>query len=186
MSELTSKRIVIGVCGGIACYKVCTLVSRLVQRGADVTVLMTEAATRFVTPLTFETLSGKPVFTSLWEAIDNHESQHIAVAKQCDAMVIAPATANTLAKLANGLCDNVVTTITCAVPRQTPVVIAPAMNAEMWDHPITQENIRKLKEIAAYRFVGPEEGWQACRTQGQGRMSEPEVIVDHVVTLLSR
>lgn len=176
--SLTDKRVLIAVTGGIAAYKACALVSRLVQDGAEVTVLMTEAATRFVGPLTFESLSGRPVHTSQWQQVENHDSQHIALARSADLMVIAPASANTIAKLAAGLCDNVVTTVACAMPRGVPVLLAPAMNAEMWENPITQRNVGTLRDVAGYRFVGPGEGWQACRTKGAGRMSEPEEILD--------
>jgi len=177
------KAVIVAVTGGIAAYKTCTLVSRLAQAGHDVTVLMTEAGTRFVTPLTFEALSGRPVYTSIWQQIEHHDSQHIALARRADAMVIAPASANTIAKLAHGICDNVVTTVACALPREpkaVPVLVAPSMNAEMWANPITQQNVRTLVEVLGWRMVGPGEGWQACRTKGAGRMSEPEQILEAV------
>jgi len=177
----------VAVTGGIAAYKTCTLVSRLAQTGHAVTVLMTEAATRFVTPLTFEALSGRPVHTSLWQQVENRDSQHIALARGADGMVIAPASANTIAKLAHGVCDNVVTTVVCALPREpkpTPVLLAPSMNAEMWANPITQQNVRTLVETLGWRIVGPGAGWQACRTQGAGRMSEAEEIFAAVESIL--
>lgn len=183
-TSLTSRRIVVGVTGGIACYKSAALVSRLVQGGAEVTVLMTEAATRFVGPLTFESLSGRPVHTSQWEQVESHDSQHVALARSADLMVIAPASANTIAKLAAGMCDNVVTTIACALPEGTPLLLAPAMNVQMWENAITQRNIRALTELRRTGLVGPEEGWQACRTLGVGRMSEPEAIVEAIAEAL--
>jgi phosphopantothenoylcysteine synthetase/decarboxylase len=180
---LSSKRIVVAVTGGIAAYKTAALVSKLAQAGAAVTVLMTESATRFVGPLTFQSLSGRPVYTSQWQAEEDLSSQHIATARAAQLMVIAPCSANTLAKLAAGVCDNVVTTVACALPRATPVLLAPAMNAEMWENPITQRNLATVREVLGYKTVGPGEGWQACRTQGAGRMSEPEEILAEITRL---
>ena len=177
---LTGRRIIVAVTGAIACYKSCTLVSRLAQAGAEVTVLMTASAERFVTRLTFQTLSGRPVYTSLWEAEENYDAQHIGLARAAALMVIAPASANTIAKLAHGICDNVVTTVAMAMPRETPVLLAPSMNAEMWGHPITQQNMTTLREVLGYQTVGPGTGWQACRTEGAGRMSEPDEIVEAI------
>lgn len=171
--------------GGIACYKACTLVSRLAQSGGQVTVLMTDAAVRFVTPLTFESLSGRPVHTSVWQQTDSYDSQHVALARSANLMIIAPASANTIAKLAHGLCDNVVTTIACALPRTTPVLIAPSMNEGMWRNPITQRNLATVREVLGYHVIGPDEGWQACRTHGVGRMAEPEAILDRAGELLT-
>lgn len=184
-APLSGKRILVGLAGGIACYKTATVVSRLVQRGAEVTVLMTESATRFIAPLTFESLSGRQVYTSQWEQVESRDSQHVALARAADLLVIAPASANTVAKLAAGLCDNAVTTVACALPRSTPVLLAPAMNAQMWENPITQRNLDTLRQVLGYHTIGPETGWQACRTQGPGRMSEPEAIVEAVEKLMS-
>lgn len=175
---LSGKHIAVALSGGIACYKIATLVSRLVQQGADVRVLMTEAATRFVGPLTFQSISGKPVLTSIWQADDHPDSQHVGVARSCDLMVIAPATANTIAKLAHGLTDDVVALVACALPASTPLLIAPAMNADMWANGIVQKNIATLKALPNVTLIGPESGWQACRTDGAGRMSEPEAILE--------
>ncbi len=177
---LFGKHINVALSGGIACYKTATLVSRLVQQGADVRVLMTEAATQFVGPLTFQSLSGKPVLTSIWQADDHPDSQHVGVARWCDLMIIAPATANTIAKLAHGLTDDVVSLVACALPNKTPLLIAPAMNADIWANAIVQKNIATLKALPNVTLIGPESGWQACRTEGAGRMSEPEAILDHI------
>jgi phosphopantothenoylcysteine synthetase/decarboxylase len=183
-TNLSGSRLLVALTGGIACYKMATVVSRLVQRGAQVTVLMSDAARRFVGPLTFESLSGRPVLTSQWEQVDSHDSQHVALARSAHLMVIAPASANTLARLAAGLCDNIVTTVACALPRTTPLLLAPAMNAQMWEHPLTQRNLQTLREVVGCHTVGPETGWQACRTQGPGRMSEPEAIIAEIEKLL--
>ena len=174
----TDRRVLVGLTGGIPCYKTATLVSALTQAGADVRVLMTEAATRFVAPLTFQSLSGHPVITSIWQADDRPDAQHVALARWAELLVIAPATADIIAKLAAGTCDDVVSLTACALPRQTPVLIAPAMNAQMWENPVTQRNVRTVKELLGYGAVGPETGWQACRTKGAGRMSEPSAILE--------
>lgn len=182
---LSGKRIAVALSGGIACYKTATLVSRLVQQGADVRVLMTEAATKFVGPLTFQSLSGKPVLTSTWQADDHPDSQHVGVARWCDLMVIAPATANTIAKLAHGLTDDVVSLVACALPASTPLLIAPAMNADMWANGIVQKNIATLDALDNVTLIGPDSGWQACRTDGAGRMSEPEAILSEIAIKFS-
>ncbi|MHB1158028.1 MAG: flavoprotein [Phycisphaerales bacterium] len=181
------KRVLVAVTGGIAAYKTCTLVSRLTQAGCDVTVLMTQAAQRFVTPLTFEALSGHAVHTSLWRQLGDHESQHIALARNAHLLVIAPASANTLAKLAHGIADNVVTTVALAMPRSpaaVPVLLAPAMNADMWANPLVQRNLAILRDELGWHTVGPDTGWQACRTSGPGRMAEPDAVLEQAVTLL--
>ena len=170
-------KVMIAVTGGIAAYKIPTVVSSLVQAGANVRVLMTEAAARFVTPLTFQSLSGQPVISSIWDTSDYHESMHIGLARWCDLLVIAPASADAIAKLAAGICDDVVSLTACALPRSTPVLLAPAMNEQMWENPVTQRNVSTVKQILGYHTVGPAEGWQACRTAGAGRMSEPQQII---------
>jgi phosphopantothenoylcysteine decarboxylase/phosphopantothenate--cysteine ligase len=177
--------VIVALTGGIACYKVATVVSRLVQGGASVRVLMTEGATHFVAPLTFQALSGNPVITSIWQADDRPDSQHIGLARWCDLYILAPATADILAKLAAGICDDVVSLTACALPRTTPVLLAPAMNAQMWENPITQRNLATVKQLLRYQTVGPETGWQACRTAGAGRMSEPEAILEAAAKVMA-
>lgn len=170
-----------GVGGGIAAYKVCTVVSRLAQAGADVTVCMTESATRFVTPLTFQALSARPVYTSQWEHVENQDPQHVGLARSADCMVIAPCTMDLMARLATGRADDVVTLIVSAIDRaKTPVILVPAMNEQMWNQPATQRNLRTLVEDG-FTIIGPATGWQACRTVGAGRMVEAEEIVEKVV-----
>jgi phosphopantothenoylcysteine decarboxylase len=145
---------------------------------------MTESATRFVAPLTLQSLSGRSVLSSMWQTDDHPDSQHIGVARWCELMIVAPATANTIARLAAGACDDVVSLVACALPRTTPLLLAPAMNEQMWQSPLTQRNVRTLCELMGWRTVGPESGWQACRTQGAGRMSEPEAILAAAEALL--
>ncbi len=178
-------RVVVMVTGGIAAYKTATLVSRLVQDGAEVTVAMTESATRFVTPLTFQALSGRPVYTSVWEHIESNDPQHIATAKAADAVVIAPCSMDCLARIATGRADDVVTLILAAVDAtSTPVLIAPAMNKVMWNQYSTQRNVHTLRKDG-FLFVGPSSGWQACRTVGVGRMSEPDEILEALSSALA-
>ena len=181
-SSLKAREIVVGVCGGIAAYKVADVVSKLVQLGAGVTVCMTDEAQKFVTPLTFEALSGRPVRTNTFNLVESSDPQHIALTERADLMLIAPATANVIAKIAHGLCDDLVSLMVAAAA--CPVVFAPAMNNRMWDNPIAQENVTKLT-TQGYRFIGPESGWLACRNVGAGRLSEPATIVEQVITMLA-
>lgn len=179
---LSGKRLIVGVCGGIAAYKACEVVSQLAQRGAQVHVVMTDAATKFVTPLTFESLSANKVATSSWTLSDSADPQHIKLTEKSDLMLIVPATVNLLAKVAHGLTDDLLSLMINA--SSCPVVFAPSMNNRMWDHPATAENVDKLKKWG-YQFIGPEAGWLACRNVGMGRLSEPKQIIDEVVAMLS-
>ena len=178
---LSGREIVVGVCGGIAAYKVADVVSKLVQAGAGVTVCMTAEAQRFVTPLTFEALSGRAVRTGTFDLVESSDPQHISLTERADLMLVAPATNNVIAKVAHGLTDDLLSLMICAAA--CPVVFAPAMNNRMWAHPVAQENVAKLKGLG-YRFIGPEEGWLACRNVGAGRLSEPGRIVEEVTQLL--
>ena len=179
---LKGRELIVAVCGGIAAYKVADVVSKLVQLGAGVSVVMTPAAQKFVTPLTFEALSGRKVRTSTHDLIESSDPQHIGLTERADLMLVAPATNNTIAKVAAGFCDDLVSLMVCAAA--CPVVFAPAMNNRMWDHPIAQENFGKLASLG-YRFIGPEAGWLACRNVGVGRMSEPAKIVEEVTRMLT-
>ena len=180
---LTGKQIVLGVTGGIAAYKACEVVSRLRKLGAGVDVIMTENATRLVQPLTFETLSCRPVCVDTFARVESWDVKHISLAQKADLFLIAPATANIIAKMAHGLADDMLSTTVLAT--KAPVVIAPAMNTGMWTHPATQENIRTLKSRGV-TLVGPDSGPLACGDSGAGRMSEPETIVAKVVEMLTR
>jgi phosphopantothenoylcysteine decarboxylase/phosphopantothenate--cysteine ligase len=181
-SSLKGREIIVAVCGGIAVYKAADLVSKLVQRGCGVTVCMTEEARKFVTPLTFQALSARPVHTGIFELMDSSDPQHIALTGKADLMLVAPATSNLIAKVAAGICDDLVSLMVCAAG--CPVVFCPAMNNRMWAHPIAQGNVQKLASIG-YTFIGPEEGWLACRNVGAGRLSDPQTIVDAVVKMLT-
>ncbi len=183
---LSGVNVLVGVSGGIAAYKAAALVSRLAQSGAMVTVAMTESSARFVTPLTFQALSGRPVYTSPWDHIESADPQHIALARNCHVAIVAPCTMDCMAKLASGRCDDVVTLILSAIDRsRTSVLLAPAMNSAMWAQPSNQRNVRQLLEDG-FQLIGPDEGWQACRTSGPGRMSEPDALFDAVVAAVKR
>lgn len=170
--SLTNTKILIGVSGGIAAYKVPNLVRLLRKAGADVQVMMTDSAREFVTPLTFEAVSQRPVYTSLWQGGSGMiATRHIDLATWPDLVLVAPATANLLAKLAWGLANDFVTTVLSATPK--PILLSPAMNPEMWENRATQENLVRLKHLG-YEIIDPDEGSMACETVGVGRMPEPE------------
>ena len=173
----------LGVTGSIAAYKAAEITSRLAKEGANVNVVMTADAQKFITPLAFKTLSRNPVETDLYGETEGWKPTHIKLADEADLLLIAPATANTLAKMANGLADDALTCIALALNPRTPVLIAPAMNGKMWLHPATQQNVATLKERGA-EFMGPEEGMLSCGYEGIGRLFEPERIVQRALELL--
>lgn len=179
-------KIALGVCGGIAAYKACEVVRLLQDQGIRVQVVMTAAAQEFVRPLTFAALSGEKVITGLWEsggAQPNLDSavEHISVAQSIDALVVAPCTADTLAKFAHGQADDFLSTLYLATP--APVVLAPAMNVEMWQHPATQENLQTLRQRGV-RIVEPDSGYLACGMVGAGRLADPETIASAALAIL--
>ena len=178
---IRGREILVGVTGGIAAYKTAALVSALVQAGAGASVIMTEHATRFVGPLTFQTLTGRAVHTDLFESPDVYKAEHIALAERAELVVVAPATANCLAKLAHGIADDLLSTVLLAV--EAPLLAAPAMNARMWAHPAVKANVELLRSRGV-RFIGPEEGRLACGTVGPGRMAEPQEILRQIVDIL--
>ena len=179
---LKDKTVVIGVSGGIAVYKACDIVSRLKKLNANVHVIMTNNATEFVTPLTFQSLSQNYVVNDMFEEPKTWDVEHISLAKKADVFLIAPATANVIGKIANGICDDMLTTTVMATTGK--VLIAPAMNTNMYRNPILQRNITILKELG-YNFVDPESGRLACGDVGEGKLAQPEVIVNEVVNLLT-
>ncbi|MCP4249434.1 MAG: hypothetical protein GY778_20520 [bacterium] len=179
--DLSGYEVVVGVCGGIAAYKVGQVVSTLIQRGASVTVAMTESATRFVGPTTFAALTGRPVITSLWTGPAAYDPQHVRLTEALDLLLLAPATYNMIGKLAGGIADDAVSTLAAAA--NSPVLLAPAMNTRMWENPVCRANVQKLTDLG-YRLIDPGEGWLACRTIGPGRMAEAEEIVDVVTRQL--
>ncbi len=179
--DLSGYEVLVGVCGGIAAYKVCEVVSGLVQRGADVTVAMTSAAQKFVGPATFQALSGRRVLTSMWHDVETAEVRHISVTDAADLILIAPATANIIGKIAAGIADDLVSTL--VVGAASCVLLAPAMNNRMWENPVVRRNVTSLQELG-YEMVGPGEGWLACRSVGRGRMAEAAEIIDAIATRL--
>lgn len=182
-SALKGREILLGVSGGIAAYKTAHLVSRLVQAGAGVSVVMTENATRFVGPLTFQTLTSRPVYTDLFAAPEGYQTKHVALADRAELVVVAPATADLLGKLAHGIADDLLSTTLLAV--DVPVLLAPAMNVRMWNHPAVRANVAALR-ARGVRLVGPEAGRLACGTVGAGRMAEPEDIFTEILAMLGQ
>ena len=178
---LKGENIILGVTGGIACYKSCEIVSRLRKLNANVDVVMTKNATEFVQPLTFETLSSNPVAFDMFAPKKTYEVEHVSLAKKASLCVVAPATADIIAKLAEGIADDMLTTTMLAL--KCPVLIAPAMNTNMYENPITQANIETLKK-RGFIFVSPGEGRLACGDVGVGKMAEPVEIVSKIVELL--
>jgi phosphopantothenoylcysteine decarboxylase/phosphopantothenate--cysteine ligase len=172
------KTIILGVTGSIAAYKSADLASRLVKLGHDVFVVMTAHAAEFIAPLTLQTLSRHPVTTGIFDEKESWHPGHIALADSADLLLIAPATANTIAKLANGIADDALTSI--ALATRAPLFIAPAMNGKMWTHPATVENVSRLKKRGA-KFIGPARGQLACGYEGLGRLWDVDGIVESVV-----
>jgi phosphopantothenoylcysteine decarboxylase/phosphopantothenate--cysteine ligase len=179
MSSLAGKRILLGVTGSVAAYKAADLASRLTQEGALVDAVLTEAATRFVSPLTFQSVTGRKALADLWSG-DAHVA-HVALGRDLDLFVVAPATADVLARLAHGLADDLLTV--AALASCAPLVLCPAMDAGMWEHPATRANVETLRSRGAH-FIGPAEGRMASGLSGTGRFVEPEEIVEHLRTLL--
>jgi phosphopantothenoylcysteine decarboxylase/phosphopantothenate--cysteine ligase len=178
---MKGRKILIGVTGCIAAYKACELVSRLRQGGAEIRVVMTVKAREFVAPLSFRVLSGGPVFTDMFEAPRAFDPAHVSLAEWADIVVLAPATANSIGKIACGLADDLLSCVVMAT--KAPVLFAPAMNVNMYENRIVQENIRKLKAFG-YSFVGPEEGHLACGYEGAGRLAATEAIISSIAELM--
>ncbi len=181
MTELAGKTIVLGVSGGIAAYKAAELTRLLIKAGASVHVVMTENGARFVTPSTFQALSGNPVWLEAWDDRRANNMSHIDLTRRADALLIAPATANILAKLANGIADDLLSTL--ALARDCPLLVAPAMNKQMWQNPATRRNVAQLRTDGV-TIIGPDAGEQACGEVGEGRMSEPEAICEALTGFL--
>ena len=182
MNDLTGKRIVLGLTGGIACFKAAELCRSLVKAGAKVQVVMTEAAAQFITPVTMQALSGQAVYTSQWDAREGNNMAHINLSREADAILIAPASADFMAKLLHGKADELLSLMCLARPIQkVPLILAPAMNREMWAHPATQRNVAQLKQDGTY-VLGVGQGDQACGETGDGRMLEAEEILEELLS----
>ena len=178
---MKDKNILIGVCGGIACYKVCELISALKHKGANVYVMMTKNATEFITPLTLETLSKNKVVVDMFESHNHVEVEHISLARKADLTIIIPATANVIGKVANGIADDFLTTTIMATPNK--VIFAPSMNNGMYENKIVQDNISKLKKYG-YGFIEPEEGYLACGSVAKGKLASTKTIIEKVKEVL--
>ncbi|MBF0107161.1 MAG: hypothetical protein HQM16_17765 [Deltaproteobacteria bacterium] len=176
-----TKKVTLGICGGIAAYKACELTRLLVKKNIDVRVMMTQSAQQFVTPLTLQTLSNNPVVTDMFLLSKDSHIQHVGLADTADIVVIAPATANIIAKAAHGICDNIVSTVINAAT--APILFVPGMNVHMYNNPATVENIQKLTNWGRH-FIGPDQGDLACGYKGRGRMAEPTAILNAILTLL--
>ena len=174
-------KVALGVTGGISVYKAVEVLRGLQKRGVEVQVVMTKNATRMVTPLTFQAISGLPVITTMWSKTEDPQIKHIQIAQSIDLLLVVPATANILAKFANGIADDFLTTL--YISSTAPVLVAPAMNVEMWSHPATQANVTRLRE-RGIQFVDPEAGYLACKSVGAGRLAEPDAIVSRALELL--
>jgi phosphopantothenoylcysteine decarboxylase/phosphopantothenate--cysteine ligase len=176
MTQPSIRRLLLGITGGIAAYKAAELVRLLVRQGIEVQVVMTQAACQFITPVTLQALSGKPVFTDLWDDRIDNGMAHIEFTRDVDAILIAPASADFIAKLAHGLANDLLSTI-CLARGNCELMIAPAMNVEMWQNPATQRNLRQVEQDGV-KVLGPDSGEQACGDTGMGRMLEPQTLFD--------
>lgn len=179
---LHNREILLGVSGGVAAYKAADLCSRLVQRGARITVIMTESAHQFIGATTFEALTGRPVYSHAFEAKEHFQGEHIGLAKRAKLLVIAPATAQTIARLAHGMADDLLST--AALVTTAPVIVAPAMNCDMWAKPAVQRNVAQLIADGLH-LVGPDQGWLSCGQVGAGRMADPGAIVTRIEELMA-
>lgn len=173
------KNILVGVCGGIAAYKVCQLVRTLAKNDYSVKVMMTPAATEFVRPLVFKELTKNPVYLDMF-SYRRENTPHIKLSDWADLAIVAPLSANTLSKIASGICDNLLTAVVCAFDPKNPVLFVPSMNEKMWNNPIIKENLSRLNKIKNYTILEPKEGDLACGAKGIGRMPEPEEIYQKI------
>ena len=178
--RLAGKKIVLGLTGGVACYKIAELTRALGKAGAQVQVVMTQSATQFITPVTMQALSGNPVYTDQWDARIHNNMPHIDLTRDADAIVIAPCSTNFISKLAHGTCDDLLSTLCVARPHHVPLLVAPAMNVEMWLNPATQRNVAQIKKDGI-QILGPAAGEQACGEVGMGRMLEVDQLLAEII-----
>jgi phosphopantothenoylcysteine decarboxylase/phosphopantothenate--cysteine ligase len=183
-NPIKGKRILLGLTGGVACYKAAELCRSLIKQEATVQVVMTANATQFITPITMQALSGNPVYADQWDARIHNNMAHIELSRAADAIVIAPCSTNFIAKLAQGTCDDLLSTLCVARPNHVPLLVAPAMNVEMWQKPVTQRNVNQIQADGC-QILGPAPGDQACGETGMGRMLEPEQIVAELLAALT-
>ncbi|MCF7894415.1 MAG: hypothetical protein K9L84_05065 [Candidatus Omnitrophica bacterium] len=181
--EKKGKNILVGICGGIAAYKVCQLVRILVKNGYSAKVMMTPAATEFIRPLVFKELTKSPVYLEMF-SYHRENTPHIKLSDWADLAIVAPLSANTLSKIASGICDNLLTAVICAFDPKNPVLFVPSMNEKMWNNPIIKENLSRLNKIKNYTILKPKEGDLACGVEGIGRMPEPEEIYQKIQAIV--
>ncbi len=184
----TWPNILLGVSGGVAAYKAVGLASKLTEAGASVNTVMTENACQLICPKSFEAVTNSAVFTSLWSTSTEFKTSHINLVNWADIVVVAPATANIIGKIANGICDDLLSTILCAATeliKSGAALLAPAMNDNMWNNPAVQRNIKTVKEMG-FQLIGPVKGWLACGTEGIGRMTEPQDILKAIERIASK
>ena len=174
------KNIILGVTAGVAIYKACSLLRMLQRQGYSIKVVMTPSATKLISPCLFESLSSDKVYVEMFQEAENYSIEHISLAKWADLVLVAPASANTIAKLATGVCDNLLTTLILALPRTTPVAVAAAMNTNMWENPVTQKNIKTLGKLKNYKLILPVKGCLACGDKGVGALASLEDIIKKV------
>ncbi len=179
-SNLECTNILLGVTGGVAAYKALDLASKLTAMGAKLKTVMTENACRLIGPKSFEAVTASAVYTDMWATTEDFKISHIALADWADIVVVAPATANIIGKAANGICDDLLSTMLCTCWNKTTLMV-PAMNTNMWENPIVQANIEKLRKIG-FQIIGPATGRLACGTEGIGRMTEPQEIIEAIVS----
>jgi phosphopantothenoylcysteine decarboxylase/phosphopantothenate--cysteine ligase len=183
-TNLEGVNVLLGVTGAVAVYKAVDLASKLAAAGASLRTVMTENARRFVTPKSFEAVTNSPVYTSMWTGIGEFNIEHVNLTDWADIVAVVPATANTIGKMANGICDDLLSSILCAC-WQKPVLIAPAMNTNMWTNPAVQQNIKTLRG-RRIELIGPEKGRLACGTEGIGRLTEPQDILKRIEQIASK
>ena len=182
--KLKNKKILVGVTGGIAAYKTCTLVNMFIKEGAEVRVVMTDSAKNFVTPLTFQALTNNQVYYDLWNSIDQDKVEHISLSHWPDIIVVSPVTANTMAKIVIGMADNLLTTVILAALPQTKIILAPAMNVNIWENVIVQKNLRAIRDAGKFVIVEPRSGILACRDEGKGKIADVNDIFEYTVNTL--
>ncbi len=183
-TNLSGRNVLLGVSGGIAAYKAVDLASKLTAAGANVRTVMTENACQLVGAKSFEAVTGSAVYISLWNSSEEHEINHISLTDWADIIVVVPATANIIGKAANGICDDLLSTVLCTGWAK-PILLAPAMNNNMWSNPVVQRNVESIRRMG-YEIIGPAEGRLACGTEGMGRMSEPQDILEAVAKIASK
>lgn len=182
-AQLENTKILLGISGGIAAYKAADLAAKLTAAGAEVRTIMTENACRLITPVCIQAVTRQPVYTSMWVGTEDHKIGHIELAEWATVVVVAPATANIIAKAANGICDDLLSTTLC-VCWNKPVLLAPAMNSRMWANPMVQRNVAVIQDQLKFKTIGPDMGRLACGTEGIGRMAEPAAILEALKQML--